>query len=323
MSRAGRKAGAGMRHSPLPWHAQAVERRVSLGLPHALMVVGRRGDGLEEACLHLAESELTRGDPAGSRLMHAGTHPDLHAVRLELNTKGKPRQNIVIGQVRELAEATSLTPVKAHMRIAVIVPACHMNRSAANALLKNLEEPNRTLKFILGCEHPSWLPATVRSRCQRTVLPRPTRDEAAAWLADRKVKDAGEVLDLVDGAPLLAEEKSDLLPARREVAGILRGKSRLSGMNRKVDSLEPEDWLPWAVDWSARGARIASGVPDGGEGDGVAADICARRRPSALEWLDLHGEMLDLMRFAHHPVNKRLLLDHVLWRFSGLGSGAR
>lgn len=323
MSGAGKKAGAGMRHSPLPWHAKAVGRRVSLGLPHALMVVGRRGDGLEEACLHLAESELTRGDPAGARLMHAGTHPDLHAVRLELNTKGKPRQNIVIGQVRELAEATSLTPVKAHMRIAVIVPACHMNRSAANALLKNLEEPNRTLRFILGCEHPSWLPATVRSRCQRTVLPRPARGEAVAWLAKNKVAEPEEALALVDGAPLLAGEKSALLPARKEVAAILRGKARLSGQNRKVDSLEPEDWLPWAVDWSARGARIAMGL-SGGEGDdGVAGDICGRRRPAAIEWLDLHGEMLDLMRFAHHPVNKRLLLDHVLWRFSGLGSGAR
>ena len=317
---------AGAPLSPaMPWHARIAARRVAMGLPQSLMVVGRRGDGLERLCLHLAESEIVRDDEAGRRLVESGNHPDLHVVRLEESSTGKLRQNIVIGQVRGLLEATSLTPVKAHVRVAVIVPACHMNTSAANALLKNLEEPNDTLRFVLGCENPSWLPITVRSRCQRMVASRPSEKESLAWLEGEGVADAAEALALANGAPLHAMESKDLLPARKELSQILTGDRRLTDPKQRLDTLPIEDWLPWAVGWAARGARMSMGLEAGNNGSApdVAGTICARHRPAPLDWLDLYNELVDLMRIAHHPVNKRLLLEHVSWSFAMLAKNAR
>lgn len=308
--------------SPLPWHDDAARRRASIGLPQALMVIGRLGDGLERLCLHLGQNELAAGDKIGKILIEAGTHPDLHLVKLEESSTGKLRQHIVINQIRGLIEATALTPVKAHLRMAVIVPACRMNASAANSLLKTLEEPNDNLRFILGCEHPSWLPVTIRSRCQRMVAPRPSLQEALAWLENEGVGDAKAALSLANGEPLHAKESLDLLPAREELAQILTGERALSGANHKLDNLPLADWLPWAVNWAADGARLSMdlGAADGGFGPDVARKICAAKKPAPLAWLDLYNELLDLMRMAHHPVNKRLLLEHVTWRFANLAS---
>ena len=309
--------------APMPWHAAVAAKRTELGLPQALMVVGRRGDGLLDLCRHLAETELASGDEAGGRLVAAGTHPDLHMLELEETSAGKARKNIVIGQVRSMLEVTGLSPVRARHRIAVIVPACHMNASAANALLKSLEEPNPGLKFVLGCENPAWLPATVLSRCQRLVAPRPSRDQAVSWLGDNKVKEAGRLLDLAGGAPLDAIESLDLLKAHEELEDICSGKKALSGRS-SLDNVDIGDWLPWTIGWAAEGARSSMGLPPepGTEPSRVARTINGKARPSALMWLDLHSTLVELMGIANHPVNKRLTLERVAWHFARLARNA-
>ena len=307
----------------LPWHEKASERRMTLGLPQALMVIGRIGDGLERLCLHLAEREVARDDPIAHKMVETSNHPDLHVIRLGESTTGKKRQHIVIDQIREMIEATSLTPVRAHVRVAVIVPACHMNISAANALLKNLEEPNDSLKFILGCEHPSWLPITVRSRCQRMLAPRPTTAESLEWLEKAGVQDAAEALALANGAPLLAAESLDLLEQRKMLAEILTGEKRLSGQSHKLDSLPLDNWLPWAIDWAARGARLSMGLDTTKEKNCVdVSNKINERFPEPIEWLNLYSDLVELMRISHHPVNKRLMLEQVAYRFFMLGGRA-
>ncbi|MCA0404117.1 MAG: hypothetical protein LCH30_10030 [Proteobacteria bacterium] len=90
------------------------------------------------------------------------SHPDLHYVLNE-----KLNDAIKIEQIRALQSFAYASPNISKRRIIVINPAEKMNRVAANALLKLLEEPPESLEFILIAEEISFLPATIISRCQQ------------------------------------------------------------------------------------------------------------------------------------------------------------
>lgn len=95
------------------------------------------------------------------------THPDFFSLEQEKNEKtGKTKKNIDVDQVRDLRSALSLRPFVATNKIAIIDEAEKMNESAANALLKTLEEPaSYTLLFLITTSERA-LPDTIRSRCQ-------------------------------------------------------------------------------------------------------------------------------------------------------------
>jgi DNA polymerase-3 subunit delta' len=108
--------------------------------------------------------------------------------------------------VRELIATLHLSAHGRGWRVAIIEPAEAMNPSAANALLKTLEEPPARTLIALVTSRPDRLPATIRSRCQRFDLRAPPAADALAWLVAREARDDwGLWLDLADGAPLAAE----------------------------------------------------------------------------------------------------------------------
>lgn len=76
------------------------------------------------------------------------------------------KRNLRVGAIRELEREAHLRPFEAEKRIFVINDAEKMNDSAANALLKTLEEPPSTTYLILVSSRPDALLQTIRSRCQ-------------------------------------------------------------------------------------------------------------------------------------------------------------
>lgn len=323
--------------APLPWHAGYVRERLAKGLPAALLVQGRLGDGLEPLCLHLAQAELARGGPADEALLREGTHPDLHYVSQEESAAKRLRYDIVIAQVRRLALEAGLTPVRAARRVCVLAPACHLNRSAADALLKMLEEPHRYVRFILGCERLAQLPATIRSRCVKNVLPRPTAEQAAAWLRREDVENAALALEAGGNAPLLAWEHYKSQAAAGKAAGfaaaaasyhelLAKAHGRLADICAgKKDANAPElttkqgvapaVWLAWAQDWAAAGARRSMGLP----ADAAAKSVIGRRSARPGAWMELQRELQSLRQLARHELNRQLLLERVAAAFRLLG----
>jgi DNA polymerase III subunit delta' len=108
------------------------------------------------------ESANGCGECGPCRKVEAGSHPDLVVVGIE-----DEKRDIVIAQVREVVRRCAYRPHEAPRRLVVIDPADRMNASAANALLKTLEEPPESTHFVLVTAAPSRLPITIRSRCQR------------------------------------------------------------------------------------------------------------------------------------------------------------
>lgn len=176
----------------LPWHAQPwhhFEHIVSANrLPHALLISGPPGIGkysLAQALAHYLLCQKTaQGSPCGRcracRLNLAVTHPDLHY--LESSDMGK---QITIDQVREAVMFVNHTAQQGGMKIVLIAPAHAMNRYAANALLKTLEEPAAHTLFVLVTDLPGQLLPTIRSRCQSLRLTLPNKPMVLNWLASR------------------------------------------------------------------------------------------------------------------------------------------
>ena len=95
-------------------------------------------------------------------------HPDISEITFEATSRV-----IKIDQVRSLQHDVYQTPQCAKVRFILIHPADKMNRGAANALLKILEEPPSHIVFILIAEQTHTIPATILSRCQKFIFPPP------------------------------------------------------------------------------------------------------------------------------------------------------
>ena len=100
-------------------------------------------------------------------LIHAGAHPRLFTVKRGLNDKGdKLSAFITVDPVRKLKGFFQLSATDGGARVVIIDSVDEMNTSAANALLKELEEPPANTTLLLISHQPSRLLPTIRSRCR-------------------------------------------------------------------------------------------------------------------------------------------------------------
>lgn len=172
--------------------AQALFRSAMDGgtLHHAWLLTGPQGIGkstfAREAAISLL-SEAAR-DPGGARtraLIEAGSHPDFRMLE-RLSKDGKPdaelARSITISQVRSLNPLFATTPSLSSRRVILIDAVDDLERSGANALLKNLEEPPAGTIFLLISHAPGRLLPTIRSRCRLLRFEPLDREEMAAAL---------------------------------------------------------------------------------------------------------------------------------------------
>jgi DNA polymerase-3 subunit delta' len=132
------------------------------------------------------------------RRVAAGGHADLLTVERGMADSGrKLRSEIVVDDTRAVAEFLRKTPAEGGWRVVIIDSADEMNRNAANALLKILEEPPKRALLLLVCHNPGSLLPTIRSRCRRLVLS-PLGDAEVGQI----LKAACPDLSAADAAPI-------------------------------------------------------------------------------------------------------------------------
>lgn len=197
-------------------------------LAHAFLLQGAAGLGKRQLAKHLLAVLLCESRAAGAAacgecrsctLLAAGTHPDSYEVGLAANDRGGTRTEIVIDQIRDLCARLSQTSHRGGRRVAVIDPADALNRNAANALLKTLEEPPAGAVLLLVSDQPSRLLPTLRSRCRILEVKLPAAADATDWLQSKGTsrEAALAALELAAGNPGEALVLAQNDPVRKQV----------------------------------------------------------------------------------------------------------
>ncbi len=257
----------------LPWHedaaAQLRQAWAANRLPHAMLLQGAEGVGKRAfaawaACAVLCEApnkgELDCcGNCASCLLFKAGSHPDVLWVAPE-----EEKQQISVDQVRAATERLAKTSYRQGYKIAIVEPAHLMTPNAANSLLKTLEEPTARTLLVLITSQPSALLPTVRSRCQKLTIARPSREAAKAWLQ----KESGHavnpaLLEFAGGAPLralqYADGRFDTLNdhMQKSLAALLGGQADVTQVAAEWEKDALVERLTWLDLWLSSLARGA------------------------------------------------------------------
>ncbi len=335
---------------PFPWHREPLRRVLAQRdrMPHALLVHGPSGIGKVEFARALAAAALCESPRDGlaceacasCHWLSQGNHPDYREIVPEASAeeeegeaepaaKADKAKSLVIkiDQIRAVSDFIALTTHRAGYRVLLIHPAEALHPAAANALLKTLEEPPPHTLIVLVSDQPARLLATIRSRCRPLPLQAPPRDEALEWLREQGVADAEAALAAAGGAPLLAQELAQ--PEEAELRKrLLAELSRPGGADplsfaAGVDRAGVERFIYWMQTWvyDLLRVRLAGDVRHHVE---FAAVLKSRARASDVEALfGLERSLVAARALASHPLNPRLVAEHLLMAYNRATIGAK
>lgn len=209
----------------------------------AYLFVGPSHAGKATVARRFAAAMVGTDDDGAVRRAIDGTHPDLVLVAPE------GRTSITVDQARSVVAAAVRSPLEARRKVFLLEEASLLNDEAANALLKTIEEPIASTRFVLVAESEDDLPPTIASRCRTVVFSRVEEDVIVQGLHDRGVStdDAARAAQISGGRPGLAVS----LATEPAVAGFrdtwLSIPDRLTGhpgdayllVDEVIDSTEP------------------------------------------------------------------------------------
>ncbi len=323
----------------LPWQHETLSELIARGqsLPHALLIHGKRGIGKVEFARALAQSLLCESPENGIACGHCnacgwfreGNHPDFRQLIpdamadnddalevAESDTKDKKKsKEIRIDQIRAIGDFMTLSTHRDGYRVLLIHPAEAMNLAAANALLKTLEEPPPRTVILLVSDELGRLLATVRSRCQRVLVPSPDAAIAATWLRQQNISNAEDALAAANGGPLDAIQFADsqYQAARRAfVAALSEPKMdyvQVAQHFEKADLPTLFGWLQTYVN-DIISARMVGEIAHHRDQSSAIKRIAQQvdlRRVFRFE-----KELRQSRRLINHPLNARLLLEQHL-----------
>ena len=187
--------------------AQTITNAVKLGkTPNAYLLTGIRGVGKTTTARLIAKAlnceknvdpkitcENEKFCPTCKEIINSN-HIDI----LEMDAASKTG----IDDVRELIESSKYSPTSATFKIFIIDEVHMLSKQAFNGLLKTLEEPPPSLKFILATTEARKIPVTILSRCQRFDLKRVSVDLLCKHLKMIASKEGGKISD--DAIKLIA-----------------------------------------------------------------------------------------------------------------------
>lgn len=301
-------------------------------LSHAILIEGgpgRGGDWLAHwiaALTHCQRASAPCLQCPDCLRVFSDQQPDVHRISPEEESR-----EIRIDQIREVAAELSLTRHGVGRKVAIVTPADRLNRHAANALLKTLEEPTPGTLLILVATYPSRLTATIRSRCVRVRIPRPATNVALQWLAaHRPGVDWRATLAICGGEPFAALDTDPEL-----VETVLRTTRELLGgaSDGRFDPIAIAD--PWSrqhyelrlasiENWVTNRLLQAAGV--GSQSDEMRAAAHLPGDDPRLNIRQLFAA-LDAVRearvLAETPVNKTLVLERLLWMLASARASRR
>lgn len=294
---------------------------------HAILLEGPEGTGKATLAFRFANHMLSHPDPAKAPLSLAdpdpaspvsrqiasgASHNLLHLQRPVDEKTGKVKTAITVDEIRRAGHFLSQTSGGDSWRIVIVDPADDLNRNAANAVLKILEEPPRRTVFLVLSHAPGKLLPTIRSRCLPLRLdPLADADMTRALthlgVRMRSEDEARAVLDIAAGSVSRALKVVnygglDVIAAfDRVVTG--SGPSQRKAMHQLADAMtgkDSETAFDFFVDHfsdylmaTARAAALEGRLADADRFARLASSIAQRFSIAAAYNLDRKQTILD------------------------------
>lgn len=295
------------------WFEQGGHPDFRLIEPEALLGMSRSASGTtDERMIDASAGAGVDAGEDGASGMSAGESDSA-------KSRKKPSKQISVAQIRELADFINISSHQNGDKIILIHPAEAMNPAAANALLKNLEEPPARTLFILVTHRVQHLLPTIRSRCRQIAMPMPDLATATAWLKQQGVKDPALCLASAGYAPLAALEFNDDDYLGRHKVFIRQISARedfnpiaLAEEMQKSDLPTVVNWLQkWCYDLMSfrTTRRIRYHLEMLAAIKLLASEVDPRVLAAYLRTLNA------TQRLAHHPLNPRLFLEEMLFSY--------
>ncbi len=325
-------------------------------MPHALLLYGQAGIGKRSLAVAIARSLLCEAVDVSRRSGGCGAcdaclwfdqhnHPDFRMVTTEAlalaagqdeaegegegaderddtPARGKraPSKEIRFAQVAALQSFLSVATHRGGNRIVVIHPAETLNPTAANMLLKVLEEPPASTVFLLVTDRMDALPPTIVSRCRKLPIATPLDDITRRWLGDQQQEGAGELLAAAGGAPFAAiamAADDEWVTSRRRLVEHL-ARPDVQGALALAESLARSPLVPivtsmqqWIADCIAM--RLAGRVRYHPAQAEAIESLAAKARIAAL--FAMQRRLESIRRSAEHPLNVRMVLEGMLMAY--------
>jgi DNA polymerase-3 subunit delta' len=151
-------------------------------MTHAWIFTGPPGSGRSSAAIAFAQALVCKNNGCGKCndciTAKSGAHPDIEILKSE-------GLSVKIDEVRELLTRTAWAPSMGGWRVVVMEDADRLTESAANALLKAIEEPGLRTVWLLCAPTLHDILPTIRSRCRHIQLHTPSNEAVAKYLIER------------------------------------------------------------------------------------------------------------------------------------------
>ncbi|PKP64111.1 MAG: DNA polymerase III subunit delta' [Alphaproteobacteria bacterium HGW-Alphaproteobacteria-7] len=199
---------------------------------HGWLLAGKAGLGKRDFAMAAARALVAEpGVP-----QPAGAHPDIIVLTYgpkddkgeKAQAEGKPfdlARSIRIKQIRAMQKRLNTRPTLGARRAIIIDPADDLEKAAANALLKSLEEPPAGTFFLLVTHRPARLLPTIRSRCRTLRFPMLSDADLATMLEDAGLPPDPGAIAAADGSfgSAMRFAAQDLAPVSRAIAALISG----------------------------------------------------------------------------------------------------
>lgn len=325
-------------------------------MPHAWLITGARGIGKATLAYRFvrtvlagaahdtgpslfaapmpspgATATISPSHPVFRRIAR-NAHPDLMSIE-----RPPDKEEIIVESARRAVDFFTMTPAEGGWRVLIVDAADELNRSAANALLKVIEEPPQRGLILLLSHRPGLVLPTIRSRCRRLAL-RPLVDTEVAKVVAREWPELAP--EIVAGLVAMSEGSPGRAMALAEADGFawyrdfLGWLTRLPAVDAKAmhaladrvsrrDSASTFRTLMTLPTWSiARMVEAGGGHPPGAlvAGEGAAHAHLLERR-TIDHWAQVWEQLsLFVARAAAVNLDRRHIALNV---FSALGRAAK
>ena len=264
--------------------SQTITNAIKLGkTPNAYLLTGIRGVGKTTTarliakalnCKKFSESEECKDENCHCKEINESNHMDV----LEMDAASKTG----IDDIRELIENSKYSPTSAKFKIFIIDEVHMLSKQAFNGLLKTLEEPPPSLKFILATTEARKIPVTILSRCQRFDLKRVSIDQLCNHLKNISIKEKGNISE--DALKLIARASEGSV---RDSISLL-DRALISQTIKKDNTIEEKD------------VREMLGLADRSKVIALFKEVLSGQENEALRYLkELINDGLDAKNFLN------------------------